>query len=136
MVPIVIILGAVAIPSFLKARREGNEKAAIGALRDIAKVQPQFREGQVDGGVLQPRWASSLGELAEAGLIDHELASGTKRGYAYSLTGTADAWQATATPVSSGMGTRNFIVCTDGIVRWASGEEQAGCDSAPVDEEE
>ena len=65
-------------------------------------------------------YASSLAELSQVGLIDSVLGSGTKSGYRFSLSGDTYGWQCSATPVSASTGTRNFIVCTDGVVRFSS----------------
>lgn len=120
--------------------REGEDPAAeefrnmtdaIGSLRVIASAQAQFREGDREGdGTLD--YATSLAELSQACLIDNVLGSGTKRGYVFSLSGSTYDWRASGTPVDDKTGKRNFTVCTDGVVRFAS-KGPADCKSSPVE---
>lgn len=128
--PVVFIVAAIAIPNLIEARKTGNETAAIGALRTIASVQAQFREGDREGDSTLD-YATSLAELSGVGLIDNVLGSGTKAGYLFSLSGSTYDWQAWATPISSNTGARNFTVCTDGVVRFTS-RGLADCMSAPL----
>lgn len=118
------------VEKLLKARKFGNETAAIGALRTLSSVQAQFREGdREDDNSLD--YAESLNELWQAGLIGDELGSGQRSGYIFSLSGSTYEWQAAATPISNKTGRLNFIVCTDGVVRFAS-EVPAACNSAAI----
>ena len=113
-----------------EALKRGNGMAAIGALRTIASVQRQFQVADREGdGRLD--YASSLEELGNTGMIDKVLASGTKSGYLFSLSGSQDEWMASATPIGDETGIWNFIVCTDGVVRFSS-EEPADCSSPPI----
>ena len=131
VVAIIAIIAAIAIPNLIEARKTGNETAAIGALRTIASVQAQFREGDREGDS-QLDYASTIAELSLTGLIDNVLGSGTKSGYAFALSGATYDWQASATPVSTNTGARNFMVCTDGVVRFATGGA-ADCASAAIE---
>ncbi len=81
----------------------------------------QFYEGDRDKDGIAD-YAQSLAELSHAGLIDNVLGSGTKSGYRYALAGVATGWHATATPFSTSIGTRNFYIESDGVVRFASGK--------------
>ena len=99
-------------------------------MRTISSVQTQFREGDRDGDGIAD-YARSLEELSHAGLIDNVLGGGTKSGYRFGLRGGVDAWQASATPASTSTGTRNFLICTDGIVRF-SGNGPATCSSPAI----
>ena len=128
---LVSIIAAIAIPNLIEARKVGNETAAIGALRTISSVQAQFREGDRDeDGFLD--YATSLAELRNVGLIDSVLGSGIKAGYSFSLSGSTYEWKAMATPVSASTATRNYIICTDGVVRFA-GRGTADCNSAAIE---
>ena len=109
----------------------GNERAAIGALRTISSVQAQFREGDREGDRALD-YATNLAELSYVGLIDNVLGSGTKSGYIFSLSGSTYEWLAAATPISERTGTRNFVVCTDGVVRFAT-DGAANCTSAAIE---
>ena len=106
---------------------------AIGALRTIASVQEQFREGDREGdGFLD--YASSLAELSSVGFIDSALGTGEKSGFLYSLSGGTYHYRCSATPVNYDyLGTRNFTVCTDGMVRFSRSRVAATCSSAAVE---
>ena len=101
-----------------------NEIAAIGSLRTVATVQAQFREGDREGDSSLD-YATSMAELSQVGLIDEVLGSGTKSGYLFSLSGSTYSWRAAATPVDEDSGKRNFVICTDGMVRFATLEAAA-----------
>ena len=130
VVAIIAIIAAIAIPNLIEARKTGNETSAIGALRTISSVQAQFREGDRDNdNVLD--YAGSLTELSNAGLVDNVLGGGTKSGYTFAMSGSTFDWECSATPVSTSTGTRNFIICTDGVVRF-SGSGAATCSSPAI----
>ena len=112
-------------------RMEGGEAPQIGALRTLSSVQAQFREGDRDNDNCLD-YAASLTELSNAGLIDNVLGSGTKNGYVFSLSGSTDEWVCSATPFSDKFGTRNFIVCTDCVVRYAGKGTRADCNSPVI----
>lgn len=109
-------IGIVAYDEFSGAQRKRNEEEAIRALRDLASVQAQFREGDRENDNLLD-YATTLAELGKAGLIDNDLADGEYRGYKFGLSGSTFDWLATATPISERTGVRNFMICTDGVVR-------------------
>ena len=108
MVPVV---AAIAIPNLLSARKNGNEAAAIGSLKAIISAQTLYREGDRDADdTLQ--FAPSLVALTNTGassddLIDEALASGTRAGYAFTLTvpaapGDRFIWTCIADPTVPG----------------------------------
>ena len=101
-----------------------NEKAVYRTLRSLHSAQQTFREGDRDGDMTLD-YATTLAELGKAGLIGQELASGTCRGYQFSLSGSTFDWQCSATPMSPRHGRRNFVIPTDGVVRFATSPEPA-----------
>jgi len=68
--------------------------------------------------------------------IDSVLASGTKQGYYFNLTGTDSdgtnyqGFEATAEPVSNNTGTRRFFVDTSGVIRYNVTGTASATDSA------
>ncbi|MCZ6602903.1 MAG: DUF2059 domain-containing protein [Planctomycetota bacterium] len=120
-----------AMEKLFEAVRSGNEMAAIGFLRTISSVQAQFREGDREGDSALD-YATNLAELSYVGLIDDVLGSGTKSGYIFSISGSTYEWRAAATPISEKTGKRNFVVCTDGVVRFAT-DRAASCTSAAIE---
>ena len=65
VIAIIAIIAAIAIPNLIEARKNGNETAAIGALKTIGTAQSLFREAdkEADGNLDY----GSLAELSTAG---------------------------------------------------------------------
>ncbi|MCZ6689385.1 MAG: prepilin-type N-terminal cleavage/methylation domain-containing protein [Planctomycetota bacterium] len=130
VVAIIAIIAAIAIPNLIEGRKAGNETSAIGSLRSLCSSQVQFREGDRERDNILD-YATSLAELRDLGLIDNVLGSGTKSGYVFTLSGSTYEWMCSATPISANTGYRNFIICTDGLIRFAP-SGAADCSSAAV----
>lgn len=130
-VPCLIVI-AIAVPTYLETRKTANEFLAISQLKALAIAQEKFRvdDWDVDGTF---DYADSIQELVEVDLIDSEFAQGARGGYRFSLSGGTYVWQASATPLSSRTGGRNFIICIDGVVHYANEGMTADCDSAAAD---
>jgi hypothetical protein len=90
----------------------GRESSAMQTLRTIHNVQAQFQD-------IHSRFAS-LEELSASGLIDAEYASGRPiSGYTYSSSDvTAETYCAHADRANDECGSRDFIVCEDGIIHY------------------
>jgi type IV pilus assembly protein PilA len=107
VVAIILVIAAIAVPSFLRSRMAANESAAVGALRSLNTAQISYNSAYPTVG-----FASTMGVLGGtsctppsatgACLIDSALAGGTKSGYIFTLP----AASVTGTPAS----TYNFIV--------------------------
>ncbi len=141
VVVIIGIIAAIAIPNLLAARRAANEGSAQSTNRMLHSSQATYA-ATAGGG----NYAASLAVLNTNGLIDSQLASGSKSGYSYSTTpvagstGVSEAiFTVSAHPlVTSGVsqtGTRRFCVNTDGVVRsdltalGTHATTQAGCEA-------
>jgi hypothetical protein len=79
----------------------------------------------------------TLGELADAGLIDKELGSGKRSGYLFRINTTFNAWSAVAWPVEPGeSASQSFFIDETGVVRSRpykkAGDPLADKDSPPV----
>ena len=127
VIAIIAIIAAIAIPNLVEARKAGNEAAAIGTCRTVASAQALFREGdrEQDGSI---DYATTLGELGTASLIDSDLADGTKSGYVFVAAGTQFAWSMTADAQTS-QGGRDFFTDESGVIRFtgeAAGPADAG----------
>lgn len=101
-----------------RARRV-RERQAIQSLKEVIDAERIVRDG---GNV---RFAlgryGTLAELARARLIDDELASGTKKGYAFTVAPSATTsewlWFATANPFTPGAtGERSFATNHSGYI--------------------
>ena len=142
VVAIILIISAIAIPSYLRSRMQANEASAVGSVRMIntaavtyssTYVNVGFPVNMSDMGGANPCTASST----TACLLEDTIAQGTKSGYSFTWAGDGQtpsvAYSLAATPLVVGSsGQRMF--CTDqaGVIRYdASG---AGCSatSEPV----
>jgi hypothetical protein len=106
------------------ARMQGNEAAAIGALKTLNTSQTLFREGDKDRDDMLD-YARSLKELGDTSLIDAVLASGTKQGYVFETSAAPETpeflWMATARPVEPGKtGTRYFVTNHAGVIYYGT----------------
>ena len=121
VVVIIGIIAAIAIPNLLAARRSANEGSAISSLRTTHGAQMTF-QATAGGG----NYAASLAALQTAGLVDAVLGSGTKSGYAFTMsnanagTGTPAVFAASCNPVTTtgitATGTRSFGIATEGVI--------------------
>lgn len=127
VVAIILVIAAIAVPSFLRSRMAANESAAVGALRTLNTAQISYSSAYPTIG-----FAGTLGALAGtscsppsssgACLIDTALAGGVKSGYTFTLsnvTGTpSSTYNFIATPVLwNYSGIRYFCSFGDAVVR-------------------
>jgi type IV pilus assembly protein PilA len=141
VVAIILIIAAIAAPSFLHARMAANESATVGTLRTLNTAQISYNSNYPTVG-----FASALTNLAgttcattsptsaSACLIDSALANGTKSGYLFVLSGVsgtpASAYQVVATPVGVNQtGINYFCSFADAVVR-SSAAVIATCDGS------
>jgi type IV pilus assembly protein PilA len=119
---VILVIAAIAIPNLLRSRIAANEASAVGSLRAINNAEVTFNTTYNSYtctlGALGPPSGGSNPSSAAAGLLDSNLASGSKSGYAFtpgtcntSSTGLITTYQWLADPASSSSGTRHF--CTD-----------------------
>jgi type IV pilus assembly protein PilA len=139
VVAIILVIAAIAVPSFLRSRMAANESAAVAALRTLNTAQISYSSAYPTVG-----FASTLGALAGstcsppsstgACLIDTALAGGVKSGYTFTLSnvsGTpASTYNVIATPVLwNYSGIRYFCSFGDAVVR-VSGTTISTCDTS------
>jgi type IV pilus assembly protein PilA len=130
VVAIILIIAAIAIPNLLRARIAANESSAVASLRTLNTAQISYNSSYPTVG-----FATSLASLAgtsctppgSAGacIIDTQLASGTKSGYSFALSGTSGTPNSTYTFVASPLapnqtGVRYFCSFADAVVRYNS----------------
>lgn len=142
VVAIILIISAIAIPSYLRSRIQANEASSVGSLRMIntsavtystTYVSVGFPVNLADMGGASPCSAAST----TACILEDALAQGTKSGYSFVWTGDGAtpsvSYTLMATPLSVGSsGQRQFCTDLTGVIRFdPSG---AGCSgiSSPV----
>ena len=138
VVAIILIISAIAIPSYLRSRMQANEASAVGSLRMVntsavtyssTYLNVGFPTNMADMGGANPCTATST----TACILEDSIAQGTKSGYSFLWVGDGAtpsvSYSLTATPLNvGGSGQRQF--CTDqaGVIRYdPSG---AGCNAA------
>jgi prepilin-type N-terminal cleavage/methylation domain-containing protein len=130
VVAIILIIAAIAIPNLLRARIAANESSAVASIRTINTAQISYNSAYPTVG-----FGANLGVLSgtsctppdssSACLIDTQLASGTKSGYTFALSGVtgtpASTYQAVASPITANTtGVRSFCSVADAVVRYSS----------------
>jgi len=143
VVAIILIISAIAIPSYLRTRLQANEASAISSVRIINTSAVSYSSTYPDVGF--PATLAALGgpnpcpaaTPAASCLIDSLLAAGKKSGYTFVWTGDGAtpsvAYTLTATPQVAGQsGQRMFCSDQTGVIRFDP--TGAGCNggSLPV----
>jgi prepilin-type N-terminal cleavage/methylation domain-containing protein len=129
VVAIILVIAAIAVPSFLRSRMAANESAAVASLRTLNTAQISYNSAYPTVG-----YAGTLAALGGTGctpptsasscLIDTNLAGGQKSGYNFALsnvTGTPNSsYNFVATPVLwNYSGIRYFCSFADAVVRFS-----------------
>ena len=128
VVAIILIIAAIAVPSFLHSRMAANESAAVASLRTLNTAQISYNSAYPSVG-----FASTLGALAgtsctppnssSACLIDTELAGGVRSGYSFTLTNVTGTPNSTYNVIAAPTlwnysGIRYFCSYEDAVVRF------------------
>lgn len=136
---LLLIVAAVAIPNLLRARIAANDAAAIGTMRVIETAQVAYFGAYPEKGYARDLASlgpdpggSALYSSAHAGMIDETLGNSkctalewcVKSGYRFRLRAECKStttpcrdFVVTASPVTSGTGSKNFCTTSDGVVR-------------------
>lgn len=141
IIPVILIIAAIAIPNLLRAKMAANEASAVGSLRTINTACVTYVATYGTG---YPKSLANLGPSAsasaEAGnVIDANLARGQKSGYLffYRTGGPVDAaspmsYVVNADPITPGTtGMRHFYTDQTGIIRWEA-NHPASAESPPL----
>lgn len=111
------IIAAIAIPNLLASRRAANEASALSSLRTLASAEMTYQATRGAGKY------GTLSELAAEGLIDSNLARGTKYGYNFTVELTTNemdypGFAVVGVPMTYGnTGIRSFYVDETGVIR-------------------
>ena len=125
VVAIIGIIAAIAVPNLLQSKAAANEASAISAIRNIVTSHITY-SATVGAG----KYATDLGVLQTAKLIDSVLGSGTKDGYVFASSGGANAFTITGAPLTTGStGTRYFFSDESGVIRYSTGAAATGSSS-------
>jgi type IV pilus assembly protein PilA len=127
VVAIILIIAAIAVPSFLRSRMAANESSAVASVRAINTAMISYNSSYPSAGFatnLTTLGGSCTGTVTptstSACLIDSVLAIGTKAGYTFTATGTSGSYITYANPVTAnGTGVRSFCSVQDAVVRYS-----------------
>lgn len=127
VVSIILIIAAIAIPNFMRARMQANETAAVASLRNLTTAQVVYATTYGIG------FSATLADLGgtgpatptSAGLIDSVLAAGMKSGYVFTYApvdtngdGVMDTYTINADPATPGStGQRFFFTDQSAVIR-------------------
>jgi type IV pilus assembly protein PilA len=127
VVAIILVIAAIAVPSFLHSRMMANESAAVASIRTLNTAQIAYTSTYPTVG-----FAGTLGALSgtscnpptsgSACLIDTVLAAGQRSGYNFTLTGVSGTPGSTYNVIGSPVlanysGVRSFCSFADAVVR-------------------
>jgi type IV pilus assembly protein PilA len=136
-IPFILIIAAIAIPNLLRARMAANESSAVSAIRTLNAAQISYSSLQPKAG-----FTCELSDLSRAGLIESDVAGGSRSGYITKLLNcTADSpgganvkYQVVAYPMTKGQsGNRAFCSDESAVIRVdADGSAQACLESGAV----
>ena len=129
VIAIILIIAAIAIPNLLRSRMAANQASAVASLRTLNTSEATYSStynigyaGQL--AYLGPPTGANPSSTG-AGLVDSVLAAGTKSGYTFALTATAQdangnttAYTITAAPSTPGTTGQNYYFTDEtGVIR-------------------
>ncbi len=129
-VGIILVLAAIAIPSFMRSRISANEAAAVASLRTLTAACTAYSTTWGQG---FPVKLANLGPgtpatSSAADVIDSVLAAGTKSGYTFVYVSGAPnngkivSYTINANPITvNKTGTRYFFTDQSGVIRYNFG---------------
>jgi type IV pilus assembly protein PilA len=130
VVAIILIIAAIAIPNLLRARIAANEASAVASLRSLNTAQISYNSSFPTVGFATTLTALSGVSCLPPGsvgacLIDTQLASGTKSGYSFVMSGSSGtpnaSYQLVASPLTPNQtGVRYFCSFADAVVRYST----------------
>ena len=104
-----------------------NIENALNSLRQLRVAEESHRVK------LEHHRYGTLEDLHQAGLIDAELASGTKSGYRFELTPSETSFKLTATPIQYGStGDWSFYLDESGVIRGQTSNREANAEDSPI----
>jgi len=125
VVAVILVIAAIAIPNLMRSRIAANEASAVGSLRAINSAEATYNITYNSSftcslTALGPPSSGGTASSGAAGLLDSNLASGTKSGYAFtpatcttSATGIVTFYQWVASPVAPGTSGSRFFCTSD-----------------------
>ena len=111
LLPVVLIIAAIAIPSLLRSRQIANEATAVMNVRTITIAETTFQASNGRYGDIQA--------LISARLLDSSFLTETKAGYYYRITTSGEDYTAFATPATPNTGRYGYYSNSDTVIRFS-----------------
>jgi type IV pilus assembly protein PilA len=136
VVAIILVIAAIALPNFMRARMSANEAAAASNLRTITTASVVYNSTYENG---YPPTLAALGPPAGGGntatcdnanLIDEIVSAGAKSGYSFALTPVGAAAGAAATGCTL-PGYNNYLVTANPLTYGLTGQ-RSFCSDEPA----
>jgi type II secretory pathway pseudopilin PulG len=130
VIPVILIIAAIAIPNLLRARIVANESSAIASIRMLNTAEAAYAQAHSGG------YTCSLSDLEQNRLTSRQLAGGTVRGYVFELRNCsgpgggneAAKYQVVGYPVVSNQtGIRAFCSDESAVIRVDAGGSSQTC---------
>ena len=143
LIPVFLIIAAIAIPNFLRAKMAANEASSVGAMRTYSMAIVSYAEKCPQQGypVSAVKLGPGAGDCDSANLIDRVLATAnpSRNGYVFHYepglaneSGKVISYTITADPIQENTtGMRHFFMDESGVIRVAQGHP-ATQTSAPI----
>jgi type IV pilus assembly protein PilA len=131
VVAIILIIAAIAIPNLTRSRASANEASAVASLHAIGEAQTEYSTTYPQigfAGKLSQLGPSSDGKPTSnaANLVAGDLASGSKSGYKFTLTGGGPQYTIVASPQTPGStGVRSFCSDQSSVIYYS--DTDTGC---------
>lgn len=141
VVAVILIIAAIAIPSFMRSRIAANQSSAVESLRTMNTAEATYSVTYGTGyspnlTVLGPPTVGAGPTSTAAGLLDSVLAQGLKSGYSFvyssaapDTSGRITSYSFNANPESSFMGTMYYLTDQSGVIRVNPTTNAASTDS-------
>lgn len=130
VVAIILIIAAIAIPSFLRSRVAANQASAVASLHTLNIAEATYSSTYGAGfsidmqSLAPPGTTGADTSSTAAGLIDSALAAAVKSGYSFTYSpgaidaaGRINAYSFSAIPISSSTGTNYYYTDESGVTR-------------------
>ena len=113
IIPLVLIVATIAIPSLIRSRQAAHEAAAVSTLWKINTAEETYKSTS------KGRYGQ-MTDLIDKDLLDSDF-RGAVSGYYFTVkvSTAADAFTATAEPASSNDARYGYFITTDGEVRYS-----------------
>jgi hypothetical protein len=143
LIPVILIIAAIAIPNLLRAKMAANEASSVGAMRTYSMAIFSYAEKCPQQGypVSTVKLGPGVGDCDNANLIDRVSATRnpSRNGYVFhyepgapDAMGKVTSYTITADPIQQNTtGIRHFFLDESGVIRVESGHA-ASAESTPL----